>query len=134
MQHLANYDPYAIEQIEFFVQKKSKYTNLKSIIVTLAILALTVALNINAIEHLWLNRSELPMVSTSRKMSLEPFTSCYICVFPKTVNITLPKTSLINFNTLTNQTLKTFSVSSNFAANADIMSVAQGRDSICYDL
>lgn len=49
MQTLADYDPYAIEEIEFFVEKKTKYTTLKSILVTLGILALTVVLNLGAI-------------------------------------------------------------------------------------
>lgn len=46
---LANYDPYSIEDVEFFVQKKSKYTTLKSILVSIVILALTIVLNINLV-------------------------------------------------------------------------------------
>jgi hypothetical protein len=78
--------------------------------VTLAIFALTIYLNMGVIQHLWITRPELPLVSSSRKMSLEPFTSAYFCVLPKNDTIPLPKTALINFNFETNETLKTFTV------------------------
>lgn len=134
MQTLANYDPYAIEEIEFFVEKKTKYTTLKSILVTLGILALTVVLNLGAIEHLWLETSELPVVSTSRRMSAEQFTSSYFCMFPKTVNSTLPRTALINFNKNTNETIKTFSVTDKFKNIPEVVEAAAGRESVCYDV
>jgi hypothetical protein len=95
--------------------------------VTLAIFGLTIYLNMRVITHLWIPRSELPLASSSRKMSLEPFTSAYFCILPKDKTIPLPKTALINFNFETNATLKTFTVTDKFNTNPEVTKMAAGR-------
>jgi len=41
-------------------------------------------------------------------MSLENMTSSYICVFPKTINASLPNTFLKNYDVRYNQTFKIY--------------------------
>lgn len=134
MEVLAKYDPYTIEEVEFFVQKKTKYTSLKSIIVSLIILGLTVFLNFNSVRHLWIPRAELPVFSSERKMSEKPLTSSYVCIIAKNHGNPIPNTNLSSINLSVNKSTKYYSLTNSFDGNQEILNATQGREFGCYDI
>jgi hypothetical protein len=59
MQQLAKYDPYAITEVQCFIEKKTQYTTLKSILVSMVIFVLTIFLSWTTINDLWAPLSQL---------------------------------------------------------------------------
>ena len=69
MEKLAQYDPLALTAIEFNIKAVKKYTSVATIVISLAVVALSVVINLEAIKHLWLPLSELPVFYNLDKFS-----------------------------------------------------------------
>lgn len=111
---LQQYDPYTIQDIEFYIQKKSKYTTFKSILISLLIIALTIIISFDSLKQIWANRTELDIYSNNRKIPDQPLTSNSICIVSKTFGQNAPVSTLKNIDSLTNTVLKVFDKTDNF--------------------
>lgn len=61
---LEQYDPYAIKSYSFTVRKTNHFFSCPTVLLSIIIVGLSVAININTVRHLWLPLQDLDISST----------------------------------------------------------------------
>ena len=69
MEKLSVYDPLALTAVEFNIKSIKKYTSIATIVTSLAIVVLSITINIESIRHIWAPLNELPTTYTLDKFS-----------------------------------------------------------------
>ena len=72
-------DAYALKRYAFTLQNTNSYFTSATIILSLAIIATSIAINFLTISNIWLPRSELPITITETMAYPEPIGSTLLC-------------------------------------------------------
>lgn len=81
---LEDYDLYAIKSYSFTVRKTNSFFSLPTVLLSLSVFVIAVAINFNTVKHLWLPLDELEIISSSSIELPEALTSTIVCVKPST--------------------------------------------------
>jgi hypothetical protein len=77
---IEQYDPFALKQYAFTLQKTNNYFTFITIFLSLGIIATSIVMNMDVISHLWLPRIELPTsITTAQQYPSGPLTSTLFC-------------------------------------------------------
>lgn len=71
---ISNYDPLAIDNIPLNVKRSKKYSSVKTLLVSIIIISLDLAINWEHLKEPFLDKSELDILSTIRKGDPANFT------------------------------------------------------------
>ena len=80
MKQLEELDPSSIDAIEFNIKNVKKYTSIITIFISICVIALSIALNIDSISQIWIPRSQLTISQYEFKDTTQPFTDQPICI------------------------------------------------------
>ena len=74
MDKLAQHDPLALTAIEFNIKSVQKYTSVATILLSVAIVVLSIVVNLSDIRHIWIPMEQLPRFYSLEKNSLSSLT------------------------------------------------------------
>jgi hypothetical protein len=72
-------DAYALRTYSFSVRKTNSYFSLATVLLSLLIMALAFLVNLDALSHLWLPASQLPLLATQTLSYPPPLTPTLVC-------------------------------------------------------
>lgn len=80
MKQLEELDPSAVDSIEFNIKSVKKYTSLFTIVLSILIIVLSIAINADSLSEIYAPRSQLPVTAVKFKQTSEKFTDQPICI------------------------------------------------------
>ncbi len=87
---VSKWDVFAVKQYPFTLNKISSFFTLPTILLSFAIVILSVYLNLSTVSHLWLSRQQLPITLAQTLSYPSEMTSTRFCYCPRLANASLP--------------------------------------------
>jgi hypothetical protein len=92
-------DAFALKRYAFTLHHTNSYFTFATILLSAAIVAVSIYLNIQTISHIWLLRSELPVMTSHSFAYPDPLTSTLVCFKSNVIgNATVPNARILDEN------------------------------------
>lgn len=134
MESLEQLDPYCIEDIQFYMGKKTRSTTLQSIVISITIFTLAIILSYDSLSDIWADRQDLDINEYTQKFQGDTFTSNILCVISSHLDTSVPSSTLVNFNQKTGEIYKTFELTQKFNEEPAVLGMSNNHNFQCYDI